>query len=360
MRADSRLLRAGRDPFTAAARRALAGPCGIPPGAAVVLGVSGGPDSLALLYACAAILKRSKRAGGSVRPFVVHVDHHLRPGSGDDARFVARRCKELGVPCHVVDVHPAARAGNRHAAARELRYAALANSARSIGAAFVVTAHHADDQLETMIMALCRGTGLDGLSGMPWRRELRGGADGVDGPDRGGCVELVRPLLGLTKLDCERFCRQVGVRWRTDPGNADERRARGRLRSVVLPALEAAWPGAAVRSQATAEILAAARAAVDALVPAPTVGRTVAGDGRRDSLVFDREALRAVSSPIAALAIRRAAISLRPEAADAIDGTLCRAAVALATGARRRGALQGPGGLAILVDGASVSVSSTG
>ncbi|MFO0874773.1 MAG: tRNA lysidine(34) synthetase TilS [Phycisphaerales bacterium] len=218
-----RLLEAGRHPFVAAVRRSLAGACGVERNATVIVGVSGGPDSLALLLALAAIAGRSRRSGG-IRPLALHVNHHLRPEAAADARFVGRRCEELGIACEVVEIHPAARRGNRHAAARELRYAALAEAAAWRGAAHVATAHHADDQLETMVMALCRGAGPDGLEGIAWRRPLAPG------------VELIRPLLDRRKAECEAFCRAVGVRWRRDAGNTDQRRARGRLRREILPA----------------------------------------------------------------------------------------------------------------------------
>lgn len=338
------MLRAGRNELSAELRLALMGPCGVPAGAPVVLGVSGGPDSLALLFAAAVLGRRTRSA--AIRPFVVHVDHHLRPDSGADARFVVRRCAEIGVPCEVADVRPAERSGNRHAAARELRYAALVEAAWRVGAAFVATAHHADDQLETILMALCRGAGLDGLAGMPWRRELGSG------------VQLVRPMLGVTKRRCEMYCRTIGVRWRVDPGNSDERRTRGRLRRDVLPALEAIWPGAAVRVQATADIVAAARDRVEATLPACLPGRAAAGARTVDSIEFDREALRGLARPIAALAIRRAAVCLRPAATDAIDAALCRAAAELALGPRRRGRIRGPDGLSIVAHDGTIALSA--
>src|SRR4029077_4757469 len=120
------------------------------------------------------------------------------------------------VRCTVEHVHPARLNGNTSARARDLRYAALIRQARRRKVRCVLTAHHVDDQFETMLMALCRGAGVEGLAGMAMVRPLA---------DR---IALARPLLESTKAECEDFCRAAGVRWREDPSNHDITKARAR------------------------------------------------------------------------------------------------------------------------------------
>ena len=162
--------------------------------------------------------------------------------------------------------------------ARDLRYDALASAARRAGASAVAVAHHADDQLETVLMAICRGGGIDAIAGMPWRRDL----------DAGGGLTLVRPLLGLRKRDCVELCEVADVPWREDPTNDDRSRPRGRLRRDVIPALEALWPRASERAGDVAE---AARAASE--IQAAAVA-AVFGDGSMRR--WSRDALRALGT----------------------------------------------------------------
>ncbi|MEJ1938863.1 tRNA lysidine(34) synthetase TilS, partial [Nostoc sp. NIES-2111] len=152
----------------------------------LLLAVSGGPDSMALLALCAAWA--NERPDGQPRPplFAATVDHWLRPEARDEAAMVAREASRLSVPHSVLDwAGPKPRTGLQEAA-RQARYALLAEEARRVGATDVVTAHHADDQAETILMRLVRGSGLDGLAGMAAERPLDG-------------VRLVRPLLGIPK-----------------------------------------------------------------------------------------------------------------------------------------------------------------
>ncbi|MHC4786140.1 MAG: tRNA lysidine(34) synthetase TilS, partial [Planctomycetota bacterium] len=271
----------------------LAGRCGVPPGARVVIAVSGGPDSLALLLAAVGLRQRRNRgAGPVVDPVAVHVHHHLRAAGDDDEAFVTRVCRDFEVPLHTRHVYPDQCSGNVAAHARRLRYEALAEVAASVGAAYVAVAHHAQDQLETMLMALGRGGGIDALSGMAWTRPL---ADGI---------QLVRPLLLTPKASCEAMCTAAGIQWRRDPTNADPATVRGRLRRDVITVLEELWPSAPLGASLAAEDAAAARAALGHVIA------DVFGDPsvRR----WDRSRLGALPVPVIAAGLRRAAQGAAP------------------------------------------------
>ena len=182
---------------------------------AVVLAVSGGSDSMALLRLAA------HWAAGSDRPVfhVATVDHGLRREAADEAAFVAAAAAERGLPhttLHWTGAKPTTRVQER---ARAARYALLAAHARTLGATCIVTAHHADDQAETILMRLGRGSGLDGLAGM--RRDTRL-APGLT---------LVRPVLDVPKSDLVALCRRLGQSYVNDPSNDDSRFARPRLRA---------------------------------------------------------------------------------------------------------------------------------
>jgi len=236
-------LRGRRHPLVSELSRRLAVECGVPTGARVVVAVSGGADSCALLVACAALAARRKRDGLALLVHAVHVHHHLRADADADAECAAELASRLGVPMRVEHVHPALERGSRGASARRLRYAELLRVAKEIGASFVLTAHHAEDQLETMLMAIGRGAGLRSLRAMAWRRKL------------GDDVALARPLLLARKADCESLCVAAGVSWREDMSNRDRRNKRARLRADVLPILDELWPGVARRCVSTTELL---------------------------------------------------------------------------------------------------------
>ncbi len=196
------------------------------PGAGILLAVSGGLDSVALLHALHAI---SSRHG--LKLSVGHVNHGLRGAQSEaDARFVRELAAGLGLACRVREVEPAAarRGGPSRSrpspqeAARRLRYAALRELAREAGASHVATAHHADDQAETVLLRLLRGSGPDGLAGIPERS-----ADG----------RVVRPLLRVTRGQILAFARERGLAWREDASNESDAYARNRLRRRWLPGL---------------------------------------------------------------------------------------------------------------------------
>ncbi len=196
-------------------------------GGSLVVAVSGGPDSTALLLALTEL-----QSSLGLRLHVAHLDHGLRTDSTDDASFVEDLARKMGHPCTVERADVAAyRRQHRlspEAAAREVRYAFLARVACEAGADAVALAHTRDDQAETVLLHLVRGGGLAGLRGMSTRSTYRGA---------GGPVTLVRPLLDVGREETEAFCRSRGVTPRQDPTNLLTTIPRNHLRLNVLPQL---------------------------------------------------------------------------------------------------------------------------
>jgi tRNA(Ile)-lysidine synthase len=193
----------------------------------VVLAVSAGPDSVAMLRAAMAL---KNEAGGSGKLFVAHLNHALRGDQADaDEAWLKALCQRLNVPLELgkADVAEiAAQQGDGlEAAARAARYDFLQSSAERLGARFVATAHTADDQVETVLHRIVRGTGLSGLAGMVRSRPLS------------PSVTLVRPLLDMRRRDVLDYLAAIGQDYRTDPSNADPRFTRNRLRHDLLPLL---------------------------------------------------------------------------------------------------------------------------
>lgn len=206
--------------------------CGVSQGDALVVAVSGGADSVALLRALHLL---ADRRTWSLKLIVGHVQHHLREQAEDDARFVAALAGTLGLAFARRDVHPHHHGGNLEATARRQRYAALVQIAREHGAGFIATAHHADDQLETLLMRLVRGTTVRGLSGIAWRR-----AAGPE-PEAAG-ISVIRPMLAATHAQAVALLEHLHQTWREDATNVDPSRLRARLRAQVTPRLRALHP----------------------------------------------------------------------------------------------------------------------
>ena len=180
-----------------------------------LIAVSGGPDSTALLIMAAEWATRRERPIAAAT-----VDHGLRPASAAEAETVAAFCQDFGVPHKTLvwtGPKPKTRIQER---AREARYRLLAAHARTIGADAVVTAHHADDQAETVLFRLLHGSGIAGLAGME-ALSLREG------------IVIVRPLLDVPKADLVAFCKAKGAAFVDDPSNADPRFARAALRPLL-------------------------------------------------------------------------------------------------------------------------------
>jgi tRNA(Ile)-lysidine synthase len=220
-------------PFEAAVletirRRVLFGPS-----ARVLVALSGGPDSTALLRAMAALLRNGELA----TLHACHVDHQLRAGSAADASACAALCRELEVPLLVsaVDV---ARDGSLQQAARRARYRALAGAAQGCGADHVATGHTRSDQAETVLLRLLRGAGARGLGGIPARRG-----------------RYVRPLIDRSRREVLEYLAEGGVAFLEDPSNTSPRFLRNRVRRELLPVIEALAPGAEPRLARLADLL---------------------------------------------------------------------------------------------------------
>jgi tRNA(Ile)-lysidine synthase len=186
------------------------------------LAVSGGPDSLALLLLAAAALPGMVEAAT--------VDHGLRAEAAAEAEMVADLCRALDVPHATLRVDVPARGAGLQGEARRARYAALAEWANAQGLPLLATAHHADDQAETILMRLQRGAGLSGLAAI---RPVR-----AEGPD----LTVVRPLLGWTRAELASLVAEAGIHAADDPSNRDPRFDRVRMRAFLAanPAFEQA------------------------------------------------------------------------------------------------------------------------
>ena len=182
----------------------------------MLVALSGGPDSLAL---AAATAFEAPRAG--LRAGAVIVDHGLQEGSADVAAAAARQAADLGLDPVLVRTVTVGTAGGPEGAARAARYDALEAAARETGAAVVLLGHTLDDQAETVLLGLARGSGAASLQGMAARSGL-----------------YARPLLGIRRSQTERYCADAGLDPWTDPQNADAAFARVRVRTSVLPLLE--------------------------------------------------------------------------------------------------------------------------
>lgn len=196
------------------------------------VGVSGGGDSLSLLV----LLAEWAKANGLDAPSVLTVDHRLRKESGNDAKAVFAFARALGLKASILRLIAPPAKSDIEAWARQARYAAMAKASRKQGLAALYVGHNQDDQAETFMLRLARGSGLDGLSGM-----LKIAAYPLpDHPD----LRLVRPLLDFSRAEVRTFLRTRGFEWRDDPMNADPRFARVRMRAA-WPAFEAAGLSAA-------------------------------------------------------------------------------------------------------------------
>jgi len=267
----------------ATVQRSLSGETDVRPGDTLVVGVSGGPDSLCLLYA----LHRVK-AVLPLQLHVAHLDHDLRPDSAEDARFVSQLALELGLRLSVEkgDVRGFQR---RHRttleeAAREVRYAFLARLAREVGAKAVAVGHTADDQAETLLMHLLRGAGLAGLRGMQPQSLWRSRTTGAE-------VMVVRPLLAVRRQQTEAYCAALGLEPRRDASNQSHRFLRNRVRSQLMPVLRKFNPALEEGLLRTAEAASVELSFWDEEVRRirPQVVRE-----EGPALVFDREALAAL------------------------------------------------------------------
>ena len=217
--------------------RRIAGPLR---GRRLCVAYSGGLDSSALL---AALAQLRRRAGFALR--ALHVDHGLHRDSGLWAAAALAQARALHVPCQILKLRIERRRGESlEAIARQQRYGAL--SARLASGELLLTAHHQEDQLETVLLALLRGSGVRGLSAMSANAAIAHSL-------------LLRPLLPVSRAELERYARARALKWTEDLTNLDERFDRNYLRRQVLPRLRARWPAAAATVSRSAAHLAEAQ-----------------------------------------------------------------------------------------------------
>jgi tRNA(Ile)-lysidine synthase len=233
----------------------------VSPGAHLVLGLSGGMDSVALLSVLARLAPES---AFSLR--AVHVDHGISPNSGDWARFCSTLCARLAIPLQVeaVDITPFRGLG-LEGAARSARYEAFSR----IDADFLVLAQHRDDQAETLLLRLLRGAGLRGLAAMSPLRALAGSR-----------ARILRPLLAVPRAEIEAYAREQGLEWIEDESNADTVRQRNFLRHEIVPAMENHFPAARAAISRAAANLGEARELLDAMAQGDLEG--CGGDAAMD------------------------------------------------------------------------------
>jgi tRNA(Ile)-lysidine synthase len=244
-------------------------------GERIVVACSGGPDSVALAAVLHALAKPL-----DLQLTLAHVNHGVRAGAWQDECVVLRIAATFGLPVKIVGVQGAR---GDEASLRDARYEALCAIAADCGAAAIATAHHAEDQTETVLLALFRGSGPDGLAGMPARRTLAPGLD------------LVRPLLRVEPDDLRAYCHAGGLPYAVDPSNADAALRRNAVRAS-LEALRPAFPGLDAAVARAAEILGHERRATDRAALRSRLRETLRDEvGLRDvDFMHVEEAVRAL------------------------------------------------------------------
>ncbi|HJN71515.1 MAG TPA: tRNA lysidine(34) synthetase TilS, partial [Phycisphaerales bacterium] len=215
----------------------------------VLVGVSGGADSTALLLLCCAV---SLQQSSTLNVIAGHINHGIRSESDAEQQMVETLCEKLGVKCVSKKITVTPIDGSLAAGARKGRYNELASIATNNNLTQIAVAHHATDQLETMLMALCRGGGPRKLAGMAAARQLTTN------------IALIRPLLHSDPAVLEDICSLSDVTWCNDPTNCDTTTPRGKLRIEVLPKLRELWPAADRHASNASVMLQAAADTLDA------------------------------------------------------------------------------------------------
>ncbi|MCW5878637.1 MAG: tRNA lysidine(34) synthetase TilS [Anaerolineales bacterium] len=315
---------------------------GVGPADRLLLGFSGGLDSLALLHALRA----------ADRPVLAaHLDHGLRTNSTQHARQAGELARSLGAGFIArredVGAYAAEHKLSIEEAARKRRYAFLFEAAASEDATAVLSAHQADDQAETVLMHLLRGAGPAGLRGMQPRWLPNPWSD---------TIPLLRPLLGVPRAELEVYCLAHDLAPIEDESNADTRFFRNRVRHELLPPLEAAAPGAARRLTQTADLLAAEQALLEALGDAAWQ-RSLKARGTQ-YLCLSRAALRGEPLALQRSLLRRAWSELG--APGELSFETVQASLALATGPSPVGRLDWPGALQLWLEGDALWLAAPG
>ncbi|HYJ78994.1 MAG TPA: tRNA lysidine(34) synthetase TilS [Longimicrobiaceae bacterium] len=299
-------------------------------GAHVLVALSGGADSTVLLH-----LLRFAARGAGVRVSAAHFDHAMRPESAADARWVAGLCAAWEVPLAVAR---AGRAPRGEEEARDLRYAFLRTAREQAGATHLATAHHADDQAETVLFRLLRGTGTAGLAG-------------IAPLDAGG---VVRPLLPFWRAELRRYARARRLRWREDPTNRLPGAARNRIRLELLPLLERdVAPGARRSLVRLAELAREDEAAWERVLADASGGLAREEEG---ALVLVRGELAGYDSAVAARLLR----GLLRRYGLVLDRTGTRAALRFICTAPSGRQLLLPGGIRVSTEFGAARIERTG
>ena len=265
----------------------------------LVLGVSGGPDSLALLDILARFLPPE-------RLVVAHLDHALRPTSADEGQQVMRAAADRGLRGFIerIDIPASPQGAAGEEAARTARYDFLARIARATGAPAVVVGHNADDQVETILMHLIRGSGVTGLRGMSPAGPLPGTPD----------LWLLRPLLGIPRAGIAAYCREAGLTPVDDASNADTIFQRNRVRHEMLPLLETYNPQ--IRSRLR-ELGSVAGAEDDLLISLEAESWSeLLLEATADRVILRRDAWQALPLALRRRLLRRAAVTCEPALRD--------------------------------------------
>jgi tRNA(Ile)-lysidine synthase len=336
---------------------------------AVVVGVSGGPDSLCLLH-----LLLRLREEYDLRLHVAHLHHGARGADADaDAEFVAALAAEWGLPVTVErqDV-PALAREHRLAfeeAARRVRYAFLARVAGEIGARRIAVAHNADDQAETVLMHFLRGAGPAGLRGMlpatpitdyrmlePLREQEARCKRRDSHLHLASCI-IIRPLLDVLRVDIERYCAEQGLQPRFDRSNLDTTYFRNRLRHELLPLLETYNPNVRARLRHTAAVIAADYDLLAQL--RERAWNDTVQDAQEASVVFGRAVWRALPVALQRAVLRRAVYHLRRSLRD-VDFVHVEDARLVGLNGETGAQATLPGGLALTVGYETLTVGNEG
>jgi len=188
----------------------------------IVIGVSGGPDSVALLY-----LLNSLKEELKLKLHIAHLDHILRKDSSKDRKFVEDLAKKLNLPitCAEVNVKELAKRGSLEEIARNIRLGFLFKVAKDVKADKIALGHNLDDQAETVLMRILRGTGLSGLSAILPKRDIAG-------------YQIIRPLIEIRRSEIEAYLRKKRIKPRRDPTNSEDIYFRNKIRNKLIPLLE--------------------------------------------------------------------------------------------------------------------------
>ena len=318
----------------------------------VVVGVSGGPDSLALLH----LLRELSRESG-LSLHVAHLNHGLRGSAAEeDARFVADLAARWNLPCTLgqVDVRSSAAGCSVEEAARLARYRFLAETAAEAEAGIIAVGHNADDQAETVLMHLLRGAGVAGLRGMLPRTLL---ADYRLGLPLAGQLWLERPLLSIPRREIEAYCAAHGMKPRFDRSNEDLTFYRNRLRHELLPLLEGYNPAIGRVLAHTAAVMAGEAEILQASLD--TAWQQVTLPSGPDEVLLDLSRWRALQLGLQRSTLREAIRVLRRELRD-INGQHVERAVWLAREGETGQSATLTNGLALQIGYHSLRISAEG